>query len=163
MAKLFVSDQTNFEGGKSTMRWFNFLFLLMSLASVLAMPDVPTQGGRAVATYNEEDDTDMYMIRGMADPKTITKCTRSVLVGSITYVNTFDEDSGPEIRNFALRTRDGKLHDIYLPEALYPKRLSKEDAKLLPTLIAKGVKARVVIYGCGPSPITLYADQITAI
>ena len=85
------------------------------------------------------------------------------MVGSITYVNTFDIGSGPEIRNFVLRTRDGKSHEVFLPEALYPERLSKEDAKLLPTLINKGVKARVVVYGCGPSPITLYADQMTAL
>lgn len=127
------------------------------------MPVAPVQGSRAVATYYEEDDTNMYMIRGMADPKAIAKCTRNVIAGSITYVNTSDVGSGPEIQNFALRTRDGKSHDIYLPEALYPERLSKDDAKLLPTLINKAVKARVVVYGCGTSPTTFYADQITAL
>ena len=145
------------------MRRLSSFGLLLLSVSFLVMTGAQAQVGRAVATYNEQDAGDMYMIRQMADPKVIAKCKRSDVVGTIAYVNVMTYDSRPEITHFVLRTSKGQQQEIYLPEVLYPKRLSGDDAKLLSSLISKGRKVRVGTYRCGASTSTLYADQITGL
>ena len=102
----------------------------------------------------------MIEISDMLGGKEFEKCSvESKRYGGTVSLVQFSE--GAKIDNFTLKTPKGSVK-IYLPRELYTERISNQDGKALPTLIAKGRRLTVDTHRCGDSRKIIVAAYILA-
>ena len=88
-------------------------------------------------------------------------CELRTLTGTIVHLN-YDEQSATSITGMTLETSNGKREYISVDtEALYS--LNMVEQGMIHTLIAKGKRARVDVYGCGVYGNAWNANNILAI
>jgi hypothetical protein len=135
-----------------------FFCLLIFLTAVLESSAVCAQDfqARAVAHYRRGT---MFMLDRMADPKTISGCSRLVMAGTVAAV---EYDNQNQIVNFSLILRNDRTRRVSLPKLLYERQLPSEAEVGLSRLVDRGKRIRVVAYGCEGSAGELEADQIRA-
>ena len=137
-----------------------FCYVVLTI-SVLVAPIVNAQvDPRAIARYDEKGRMiKLFGIYGL-DNAEESRCGRSALTGTIVSV---EYDNNGEITNFYVKSRKGKSKNIYLTGITYDKRLSTDEVRRLPSLIAKGKKVSMWIYACGTTGAHYEAEEINAL
>ena len=105
--------------------------------------DIETVGSKSkiVALHNLAADYDDDVTCGVSKP----------CIGTITEVS-YDSQFTQRVTGFSVKALDGTKSFINIDQDLYEKfKLSRLELSLIPTLLVKGKKVRIVSYQCGVS------------
>jgi hypothetical protein len=133
-----------------------FCFSVLTIAILCASAgNTFAQTNDALSRYQKGK---MIEISDMLGGKEFEKCSVDSPKRYAGTVSLVQFSEGAKIDNFTLKTAKGSVK-IYLPRELYTERISNQDGRALPTLIAKGRRITADTYRCGDSRkiiVTMY-------